>query len=282
MCRFVVYLGPPITLGSLVTEPSHSLIHQSYRSLEREEPLNGDGFGVAWYAPRRPFPAVFRSISPAWSNRNLLHLAPVTQSECVLAHVRAATPGMPVAESNCHPFVHEQFAFMHNGAVAGFGRIKRALLRELSDASFGAIEGSTDSEHVFALLLDQIRGGGDPDRDRFLLPAVQETIRRVVALAQGVCRGQATRLNLAVTDGRQAVVSRYTSDPAGKAESLYVHTGRRYTCADGVCRMIEAQGGHGAVVISSEPLTEGPGWEAVPVNHCVEVGPDRTVRIQPV
>ena len=46
MCRFVAYLGQEITLSSLVTEPDHSLIHQSYDSNERSEPLNGDGSGV--------------------------------------------------------------------------------------------------------------------------------------------------------------------------------------------------------------------------------------------
>ena len=50
MCRFVFYRGAPIRLSSLLTEPVHSIIHQSYRSKERAEPLNGDGFGVGWHA----------------------------------------------------------------------------------------------------------------------------------------------------------------------------------------------------------------------------------------
>ncbi len=79
MCRFALYLGPPVRLSQLVTEPTNSIIHQSYHSHERPEPLNGDGFGVAWYVPDiRPEPAVFRSTTPAWNNHNLLHLAPVT------------------------------------------------------------------------------------------------------------------------------------------------------------------------------------------------------------
>ncbi len=52
MCRFVMYMGPPLTLASLITEPVNSLINQSIHSREQAEPLNGDGFGVAWYAPR--------------------------------------------------------------------------------------------------------------------------------------------------------------------------------------------------------------------------------------
>ncbi len=51
MCRFVLYMGPPITLDQLTTQPEHSIIHQSYQARLREEPLNGDGFGISWYVP---------------------------------------------------------------------------------------------------------------------------------------------------------------------------------------------------------------------------------------
>jgi len=79
MCRFVLYLGPEITVSSLVTEPEHSIIHQSYMSREREEPLNGDGFGLAWYAPHlTTHPALFKDISPAWNNDNLREMAALT------------------------------------------------------------------------------------------------------------------------------------------------------------------------------------------------------------
>ena len=40
MCRFVVYLGPPITLDALIVQPEHSIIHQSFRSRFRKEPLD--------------------------------------------------------------------------------------------------------------------------------------------------------------------------------------------------------------------------------------------------
>ena len=48
MCRFTLYLGPPVRLSTLLTEPEHSLILQSFHAAERDEPLNGDGFGIGW------------------------------------------------------------------------------------------------------------------------------------------------------------------------------------------------------------------------------------------
>ena len=158
MCRFVLYLGPPLVLSTLITEPANSMIHQSFHSHERKEPLNGDGFGVAWYQRElSDEPGVFRSITPAWSNHNLLDLARVTRSTCILAHVRAATPGMAVTETNTHPFAWGPYAFMHNGEIGGFHQIKRRLLARLSDEAFDRIGGTTDSEHFFALLGDRLR-----------------------------------------------------------------------------------------------------------------------------
>ena len=71
-------------MSSLITEPENSLIHQSFDSREREEPLNGDGFGVAWYPQDgHRDAALFRSITPAWSNQNLRHIARAVKSGCV-------------------------------------------------------------------------------------------------------------------------------------------------------------------------------------------------------
>ncbi len=51
MCRFVVYKGNEMLMADLLTRSDRSLIRQSYNARERPEPLNGDGFGVDWYAP---------------------------------------------------------------------------------------------------------------------------------------------------------------------------------------------------------------------------------------
>ena len=68
MCRFALYLGSPIRISSLITDPVNSIIHQSFHSHEREEPLNGDGFGLAWYVPElTDEPAIFKDVSPAMS-----------------------------------------------------------------------------------------------------------------------------------------------------------------------------------------------------------------------
>ena len=139
MCRFVLYLGPRTRLSSLIVDPNHSLIRQSVHSAEREEPLNGDGFGIGWYANElAPEPAVFRSITPAWNNRNLQNLARVVASDCVLAHVRAATQSSGVNEANCHPFRWRRYLCMHNGDIGDFRDVRRKLLASFDGSSLAA------------------------------------------------------------------------------------------------------------------------------------------------
>lgn len=78
------------------------------------EPLNGDGFGVGWYAQELdPIPCVLTSMRPAWANRNLKRISEKIRSTCVFAHVRAATDGSAVTELNCHPFQNDEFLWMH-------------------------------------------------------------------------------------------------------------------------------------------------------------------------
>jgi len=276
MCRFVLYLGTEITVSSLVTEPANSIIHQSFHSHEREEPLNGDGFGLAWYVPEMSEePVLFKDVTPAWNNLNLLNLARVIQSSCILAHVRAATPGLPVIQLNCHPFSWGPLAFMHNGTVAGFASIRRTLLGRLSDEAFQSISGSTDSECVFALFADHYRRvGKGQSRTEAMVTALTGAIVDVEELTREAGVEEPSLLNLAVTDGTCAVISRYISGGSQKANSLYVHSGSRYLCTDGLCRMVEPGSRNKAVIVASEPLSQDKGWKRVQPNSLVVVHQD--------
>lgn len=280
MCRFVLYLGEPLMLDALTTKPAHSLIRQSYLARERAEPLNGDGFGVAWYVPTiSDEPAVFRATTPAWNNPNLTDLARVTQSSCILAHVRAATPPSPVTELNCHPFKHKSLALMHNGFIPGFKMLRRTILRELSNEAFDLIRGSTDSEHLLAMFFDHWSASETNGVER-LAGALLRTIADVDALCHAHGIEDEPRLNIAVTDGNHAVASRYCLDPA-LVDSLYVHRGKAYVCEEGLSRMVETDEPAPAVIVASEPLSEDPGWTMVPPNHIVLIDALRQVEVRP-
>jgi predicted glutamine amidotransferase len=281
MCRFVLYLGPEITVSSLVTEPSHSLIRQSFMSQEREEPLNGDGFGVAWYAHGlSDAAAVFKDISPAWNNHNLLNVARVVKSDCIMAHVRAASSGLPVTQLNCHPFIWRNLSFMHNGDLGGFRALRRKLLARLSDEAFTWIKGSTDSEHIFALFIDHyLAEEGKSEGVAQLESALRATLATLAELRAELPEPDDAFLNLAVTNGRNAVVTRVASQ-GQEPESLYVIGGRQYDCVDGVCMM--RPGSSSAVLVASEPLSLDEGWTKVANNHLVTIAADRQPKLSPL
>lgn len=280
MCRFVLYMGPEITLDVLTTRPSNSIIHQSYHSRLRSEPLNGDGFGVAWYVPDiSPEPALFRSIQPAWNNLNLLHLARVCRSSTILAHVRAATRGAGVSESNCHPFVAGHLAFMHNGSIAEFPKLRRRISELLSDDSYARVQGTTDSELLFALFCDRLADQPGTDALEGMAGAMEATISDVLTLMTEAGAQGSSFLNLVVTDGSCAVISRYATS-GNESPSLYTSSGDRFTCEDGICRMIRDDEHPASVIVASEPLTEEPHWQPVPPDHLLLVNPDRTMGLR--
>lgn len=279
MCRFALYMGTPIQISALVTDSSHSIVHQSYHALEREEPLNGDGFGIAWYAPEiSSTPGLYKDISPAWNNRNLHGLAKVIKSPCILAHVRAATGGTAVNYANCHPFTRNNYAFMHNGVIGGFANIKRELRRKLSDFSYSSIEGSTDSEHAFALVMDHLveTQSKDIPIGQAMGQAIRQTIADIRRLQSAAGETKPSLLNFVLSDGNNAVISRYTSGAPEKANTLYYWRGKHDISEDGTCRFQDSNNsvnndGDNALIVASEPLTRDNNWIAVAPNELVIV-----------
>ena len=238
MCRFVVYRGRELFMSDLITESDRSLILQSFKAREREEPLNGDGFGVGWYDVEvDPAPCVFTSVRPAWSNRNLHRLAAKIRSTCFFAHIRAASRGSQVTEINCHPFEHDRFLFMHNGAVGGFAKIRRRLRESLSDEFYDLVQGTTDTEHVFALFLDRL----SPRLDDYSLDTLQEalieTIRQLEEWRGAVEARAPSYYNFAVTDGQSVLATRFVSDSNLRPQTLYLARGDCFENRDGICAM---------------------------------------------
>lgn len=282
MCRFLAYLGAPIVLDKLLYQPRNSLIRQSFEARERREPLNGDGFGVGWYVPELgPTPALYRSIRPAWNDLNLRSIAPRTRAPCVFAHVRAASTG-DVTETNCHPFTFHDLLFMHNGEIGGFDRLRRPIRERLSDAVYNAVQGQTDSEHLFALFLDRFLCADVP-APRDLAAALLDAMQTLAELRDRRGITDPSWLNLALTDGRSMVATRYAWPPARHAQTLYYSRGSRYECHGGVCRMQHSDPTEHAVLIVSEKLTDRQAdWDEVPHNHMVVVAPDLSVELKPI
>lgn len=272
MCRFVAYLGSPIIVDALLFQPENSLVHQSFQAQEGIEPLNGDGFGVGWYSPSiSKIPAVYTSPMPAWSDRNLRHLAPKISSPCIFSHVRASSTGS-VSQLNCHPFQYENYLFMHNGEIRGFPQIKRDLRRSLSDEIYEWIEGETDSEHFFALFLNRLLKKEKRSSPHILSETLIETIEELEALKRKNDVQQASTLNIVLTDGSCLIAVRYVSKGHDRTPpTLYYSSGKLCACGNKISHLESSSCGK-AVLIVSEKLTDYlDEWNEVPPNHLIEV-----------
>lgn len=284
MCRFVAYLGKPIIADELLFKPSNSLINQSMHAKESDIILNGDGFGLGWYAHEIDYtPGLFTSVLPAWNDRNLMYLAAKIRTNCVLAHVRAASAG-GVSFLNCHPFHYQRFLFMHNGSIGGFHVIKRHLRRQLSDEIYDWIKGQTDSEHFFALFLQVFLENGYDHTAANIAVALQATLQRIFELQHAHKVDEPTYLNSVLTNGLSLVATRYSTEPEKYCSSLHYSAGSQYEYHNGTCHMHPSEHGQNeAILIASEKLNNSSAeWNDIPVNNALIVRQDLSLTTIPL
>jgi predicted glutamine amidotransferase len=265
MCRWLAYSGSPVLLEELLLTPKHSLLDQSLHSRLGAETTNGDGFGVGWYGVGDT-PGIFRSVEPAWNDRNLREFAAHVESPLVFAHIRASS-GSAVQQTNCHPFRHGRWLWMHNGVIRDFQRIKRDLVLHIDPSLYPEIEGSTDSETFFYLALT-LGLEDDPPR------AVQDAVGFIEATGRKHGVEHPIQMTVATSDGEKIWAFRYSSE--GRSRSLYFSTEVR------TLRMlypddVRLQGlGDESRLIVSEPLGTLVGaWNEVPESTWGVVQPGR-------
>jgi glutamine amidotransferase len=242
MCRHLAYVGPPVSLRSLLIDPPHGLYRQAWAPrLQRHGTVNADGFGVGWYAAGDPVPARYRRSVPIWGDLSLPDVARVTRSPVVLAAVRNASAGMALGEAAAAPFASGPWLFSHNGVLAGWPASTAALGVAPPEALL-SMEALTDAAFLWVLVLERLRAGASAE------VALAATIGAVEAA------GGTGRFNFLLTDG-----SSIAATTAG--DTLW------YRHADG------------AVTVASEPSDDDPGWTEVPDRQVLTATPSHvTVR----
>jgi predicted glutamine amidotransferase len=265
MCRWNAWFGQPITIEELLYQTQHGLIDQSLHARQGVETTNGDGFGIGWYGTGDDHaPGRYRSVTPAWSDANLRDLAAHIETPLFLAHIRATT-GTPVQQTNCHPFRHGRWLFVHNGAINGFELMRRDLLLAVEPSLFDGIAGSTDSETLFYLALSF---GLDDDP----LGAVERAVGFVEATGRAYGVANAVQMTLGFSDGVRLWAVRYSTER--RSRTLYTSADRATVQAlhpdnPRLARLTDEDR-----IIVSEPLSDLPGvWIAVPEATALVVQP---------
>jgi predicted glutamine amidotransferase len=273
MCRWLAYSGSPVPIEQLLFKPQHSLIDQSLHSQLGAETTNGDGFGVGWYGTG-DVPGVFHSVEPAWNDRNLRDLAAAIESPLVFAHIRASS-GSPVQLTNCHPFRHGRFLWMHNGVIHDFPKVKRELVMAVDPSLYASIEGSTDSEVFFYLALTFGLEEDPPAAVESAVGLIEETGHR-----HGVAHP--IQMTVATTDGATVWAFRYSSERSSRSlfYSTDVLTLRALHPELEVLRTLSDE----SRLVVSEPLGDLQGaWNEVPESSygVVQAGQDELHPFRP-
>ncbi len=273
MCRWLAYSGSPILLKDVLYTPAHSLIDQSLHSKLGAETTNGDGFGVGWYgAP--PTPGMFHSTEPAWNDQNLRELAGHVTSPLFFTHIRAAI-GSSVQQTNCHPFRHGRWLFMHNGFIDGFAAIKRDLVFAVDESLYPEIKGQTDTETLFYLALTFGLEDDPPD-----------AVARAIGFVEACGRRRGIKYpfqgTIATTDGESLWAFRYSSE--GKSRSLFLSRDGRAVRQLYPEREILRQVSDETRLVVSEPVGDLPGaWIEMPEASygLITKGPDQLLPFAP-
>lgn len=70
---------------------------------------------------------------------------------------------------NCQPFRRDRTLFIHNGFIQHFRQtLYRAIRDRLSDEIYQSIHGTTDSEHIFALFVNEVQTTPDTSIEKAL------------------------------------------------------------------------------------------------------------------
>ncbi|HYW93415.1 MAG TPA: ergothioneine biosynthesis protein EgtC [Gammaproteobacteria bacterium] len=254
MCRIAAYMGAPISLGHFLLQPPHSLYRQSWDARELQTAtVNADGFGVGWLDDRGR-PASYTNTAPIWADPNLSGLGRSLVSPIWLGNVRSATPGMTVNQHNTQPFADEQWLYAHNGFVDNFTRGLRPRLQQWLDVEIQAgIQGTTDSEYLFALLRQILTDE----------PEVPAALRQACSLIETWAPGERALLSLVMTDGLRLYALRHAF--AAEPATLYYST--------------DTDGFPDGQLVASEPLDEAGIWHAIPPGHMLILDPERPAEL---
>jgi len=253
MCRlFGLYANRNVDVRFSFYKADESFVKQSCKNLS--------GWGIAWFDGKRW--NIYKEPRPLFQSSRAEELIKQVYGRIVVSHVRKATHGGETME-NTHPWLYRGWVFAHNGIIDE----KRLL--DLLKSEYRDLEGSTDSERFFHLIIQEIDKLGDP------IKGIKSAVDKVKYI-------EFSSLNFIASDGKRLYALRYAAERENYYTLYYTERPGEpplHKLSEETGQLIEmkfAKGGK-AVIIASECMTE-ENWRPIENKHLVVVGEDLSLK----
>jgi len=263
MCRlFSLYANRLVDIYfSFFESPRSSFVELSYR--------NPSGWGVAWFDSswhiyKEPIPLYYSDRAREIIRKNV-------RGKIIVSHVRLASVGSCRVE-NTHPWLYRGWVFTHNGTI----RNRRALL-ELLREEYHNLEGDTDSEAFFHLIVQEIEDLGDS------VEGIRSAIEKIVS--KGI---RFSSLNFIASNGEKLYALRYATTDLDYYTLYYIERPRegfelrKLSKETQQLIMMKLVHGEKAVIIASEPMSDEPYWKQIPNKYLAVVDRDLNIELKPL
>jgi predicted glutamine amidotransferase len=122
----------------------------------RDYTMHQDGFGIAWKTETAKDWTVYKQPYMYTKDPDLDAVIKDIPNNLVIAHIRKQTHG-DVSMENTHPFHYQNQVFVQNGSITDFKKHEDLLRSYISSPLKSHMQGETDTECLFFMLLSAIK-----------------------------------------------------------------------------------------------------------------------------
>lgn len=158
MCRLMGYVSPAKTSFP-------ALVGEEFSEFVALSSVHCDGWGLSTIDKSGAHTVLERKVEAAARSASFDSTVASNTADGALLHLRWATKGLSINENNTHPFMYEDYSFIHNGSIFPPDAIASYIDPKFSKL----IVGDGDSEQYFYLVLTEIEKHG-------LMPGIKSAL----------------------------------------------------------------------------------------------------------
>tara|TARA_Y100001968_G_C19328096_1_gene702835 strand:- start:247 stop:1134 length:888 start_codon:yes stop_codon:yes gene_type:complete len=240
-------------------------------ALQLQSTEHPHGWGIAYYLSGQRIPHDVRSVNAAFADERFRRVSEFLTANAVVAHVRKATVG-ELSPQNTHPFHWKGWTFCHNGTLFGYQQIEAQVRQRLKARFASSIQGSTDSEMLFYLVLGALEDAGmDLDDPPDTFPdGIEDSLGELLGWLRDICEEtgadeREAMMNFILTNGDILIANRFNGNLSFSTQKKRCADYDICPVANKVCFGPRRVGiSHTHLLIASDPTSPDDIWEEVP------------------